>query len=206
MAPIGIFDSGIGGLSIYLQCKKLLPGESFIYVDDGAHAPYGDKTEEFVRLRAETITRGLVRAGVRAVVVACNTATTVAIAHIRRLFDIPIIGTEPAVFPALKDTKGKVLVLATPLTCRVLGNRYADEKRLVFSPQSGLADEIERAKTATELLSVAKRVTYGDYEGVVLGCTHYSYLAPFIEKKVYDGAEGVARRLADVLGKSTVKQ
>lgn len=198
MRPIGIFDSGIGGLSVYLNCKRLLPRENFIYLDDGAFAPYGDKSPGYVTARAVENTRRLLDCGAKAVVIACNTATTVAIAEVRRLFTGHIIGTEPAVVPALKATTGKLLVLATPLTCATLKARHLSD-RLVFSPQNSLAAEIENA-AANDLPVIAQRVTQGDYEGVVLGCTHYSFLAPYIkDKTVFDGAEGVARRLKALL-------
>ena len=197
MKPIGIFDSGIGGLSVYLNCKKLLPKENFIYLDDGRHAPYGDRTEEYVTARTVENTRFLLSCGAKAVVIACNTATTVAVSAVRQMFGGIIVGTEPAIAPALAATSGRVLVLATPLTCSVLQKRFGSD-RLTFSPQPSLAAEIETAGE-WQLAGIAERTTAGDYEAVVLGCTHYSFLAPHIKIKVFDGAEGVARRLKSLL-------
>lgn len=196
--PIGIFDSGIGGLSVYLSCKKLMPNENFIYFDDGHYAPYGCRSAEYVTARALENTRLLLECGAKAVVIACNTATTVAIAEVRRVFGGIIVGTEPAVAPALKATTGRLLVLATPLTCETLRARY-DSPRLDFSPQPTLASEIEQAGGPEDLRKIAQRVTPPGYEGVILGCTHYSYLAPYINIKVFDGADGVARRLHNLL-------
>lgn len=199
MQHIGIFDSGMGGLSVYTKCKAVMPNSSFLYLDDGSNFPYGDKGEDFVIERALHNVRLLNDSGASAVVVACNTATAVAIEVLRREFSGIIVGIEPAIMPAIRNTTGKVLVLATPLTCKALKGRY-DIDRIDYRPQPKLAQLIEsNFYNVEKLKQIALEVTDGDYESVVLGCTHYSFLTPHIQKKVFDGVDGVANRLKSLL-------
>ncbi|MDD5273612.1 MAG: aspartate/glutamate racemase family protein, partial [Methylovulum sp.] len=116
-APIGVYDSGIGGLSVLRALREALPAESFVYVADNAHAPYGDRPAAFIETRATHISQFLVGCGVKALVLACNTASVVAAQHLRKLHGLPIVAMEPAIKPATQLTRSKVvLVLATTNT------------------------------------------------------------------------------------------
>ena len=147
--PIGIFDSGIGGLSVARAVRERLPGESILYVADSCHAPYGDKSDTFIRERMHVITDFLLAQGAKAVVVACNTATTAAIAQLRASFSVPIIGVEPGVKPAVEATRsGVVGVLATPRTLQThsfesLAARFSrDDLAGATVPASGSPDRV----------------------------------------------------------------
>jgi glutamate racemase len=117
-SSIGVFDSGLGGLSVLATLQKLLPNESYIYVGDSKNAPYGTKSKEEVLELSRQICNQLVSLDVKAIVIACNTATSAAVNQLREEYDIPIIGMEPAVKPALRQSKGKVAVLATEMTLK----------------------------------------------------------------------------------------
>ena len=110
-SSIGIFDSGVGGLKILSSIRKALPQENFIYVFDRSHSPYGNRSENYIKKRAYKITEYLIKENVKAIVVACNTATTVSISSLRKRYDIPFIGVEPAIKPTLKSDAKKILVL-----------------------------------------------------------------------------------------------
>lgn len=188
---VGIFDSGIGGLSVALTVRQCLPAESLIYVADSGHAPYGEKTDEYIFQRMKFITQRLVESGVKAIVVACNTATTAAIARLRQQYLLPIIGVEPGVKPAvLKSKSGVIGVLATPRTLltpafTTLAQRYAGQAKVVLQPCPELVPLIEAlAFKSDKLNSVLK-----DYiqpllaqgaDTLVLGCTHYNFVADII--------------------------
>ena len=139
-APIGVFDSGAGGLSILKGIHQLLPGEQLLYVADSAHAPYGPRGEDFIRSRCQTIMGFFLERGVKAVVVACNTATAAAIGELRARYTLPIIGVEPAVKPAaLASRSGVVGVLATSGTIASarflqLKSRFHDQVEIITSP------------------------------------------------------------------------
>mgnify|MGYP001616796832 FL=1 len=118
-SPIGIFDSGAGGLAVLAEVQRLLPGEDIIYFADTAYFPYGPRPAAEIRARAEAVTRELQARGAKLIVVACNTATSAAIAHLRASFDVPFVGMEPALKPAAERTlSGKVALLVTPGTAR----------------------------------------------------------------------------------------
>ncbi|MCG8392056.1 MAG: glutamate racemase [Pseudomonadales bacterium] len=187
-SPIGIFDSGIGGLSVARAVRERLPGEDILYVADSLHAPYGDKSDAFIRERMHVITDFLLTRGAKAVVVACNTATTSAIAQLRETYSIPIIGVEPGVKPAVLATRSAVVgVLATPRTLQThsfesLAARFSRNVKLVVQPCPNLVHQIE----ALDFDSERTRALLEEYvspllaEGadtIVLGCTHYNYLA-----------------------------
>jgi glutamate racemase len=210
--PVGVFDSGVGGLSVLRAVRDELPGERLIYVGDSRYAPYGDRSVESVRQRATTLTQFLVEQGAKAVVVACNTATAIAVESLRAGFDVPIVAIEPAVKPAASRSRSRVVgVLATtgtissPSMSKLLAN-YGSDVDFVIQPCPGLADQVEKG----ELTSEATRRLVERYvrpladkgaDIVVLGCTHYPFLRALIQEmagpavEVIDPATAVAREL-----------
>lgn len=190
-AAIGVFDSGIGGLSVAHAVRELLPNESLIYVADSGHAPYGEKTDDYIYQRMLYITRHLTAAGVKAIVVACNTATTAAIAKLRAQYPLPIIGVEPGVKPAVLASKsGVVGVLATPRTLltpafATLAQRYANQATVILQPCPQLVPLIEALdcggnKMQALLQSYIQPLLAQGADTLVLGCTHYNFVADLI--------------------------
>lgn len=210
--PIGVFDSGVGGLSVLHALRRELPGEDFLYVGDSGCAPYGDRSAAFVIDRATTLTEFLLTQGAKAVVVACNTATAVAVESLRARFGVPIVAIEPAVKPAASRTRSRVVgVLATtgtlssPNMSKLLAN-YGSDVEFVVQPCPGLADRVEAGELESdETRALVQRYVQpiidrgGDI--VVLGCTHYPFLRPLIQEaagpavEVIDPATAVAREL-----------
>lgn len=213
---IGIFDSGAGGLSVYREIVKLLPRERYVYYSDNAHCPYGEKTREYIIGRARCITNFLIDKGCDIVVVACNTATAAAISTLREEFDIPFIGMEPAVKPAALQTRsGVVGVLATAGTLRAskyldTRDRFADGVTVIEHIGEGFVELVESGRLdgeeaeATVSASVRPLLDAGA-DIIVLGCTHYPFLRPVIERiagpgvTVIDPAPAAARHLLDVM-------
>lgn len=219
-APIGVFDSGAGGVSVLRALVGELPAETFIYLGDSAHAPYGKRTaEEVLGLSREMVGR-LIGRGVKAVVIACNTATSVAVATLREeLPDIPIVGVEPALKPAVKAHEGGcVLVMATPVTLALdkyneLARHYKDRARVIPVPCPELAARIEQgnldAPDVVELIRSYVGEYAGEVDAVVLGCTHYPFVASAIREvlgdvELFDGAAGTARQLRRVLKRESL--
>ena len=215
--PIGIFDSGVGGLKILAQLRKILPSENYVYVFDRSHAPYGTKSARFVAKRAKSVTEFLLNRGAKIIVVACNTATAVAIDFLRQKYGDIFVGVEPPVKSASMDSReGKTLVLLTPVTARqqkfiTLFGQYNDGSFIV-SPQPNLASEIERNFVSLHELRGYVRAILQPYcaqnvTKVVLGCTHYYYVADIIKEvlgenvAIYTAQEGVANRVKDILTK-----
>ena len=210
--PIGVFDSGVGGISALQAMVSLLPMERFLYYGDIAHAPYGTKgTEEVIRL-TRRVTDHLMAQGIKALVIACNTATGAAAAVLRKELTIPVIGMEPALKPASEARKGgKILVLATPLTLkqekfRNLMARFGEGAEPV--PCDGLMDLVEREDAAGARRYLEALFTTHSLDGVdavVLGCTHYVFLKKMIREMIPDrvilteGSLGTARQLRRVL-------
>lgn len=220
--PIGVFDSGVGGISILRELTRELPHEDFVFYGDSAHAPYGEKTpEEVVSLSRDVVER-LLGMGCKALVIACNTATSAAASVLRKAYPrVPIVGVEPALKPAvLAEHHGKVLVMATPMTVRLekfqdLLREWGSEADVVSVPCTGLAARIEQGNLAqpdvVELIGSLVGSYAGQVDAVVLGCTHY----PFVKEQIravlgdvtfFDSAQGTARqlrrRLTDVQGLS----
>ncbi len=210
--PIGVFDSGVGGLSILKEIRRELPSEDLLYVADSAHVPYGEKSVEYIERRSTAITEFLLDNGAKAVVVACNTATAVAIHSLRSRFPVPIVGIEPAVKPAAEMTRsGVVGILATSGTLAsdrfsTLRSRFDSEVEVLVQPCTGLVEQVERA----ELSSDATRGLLEKYlvslldrgaDVIVLGCTHYPFLAPLIREiagpaiSLIDPSAAVAREV-----------
>lgn len=215
-SPIGVFDSGVGGLSLLRELRRLLPNEDFIYYGDRANAPYGAKTHEEILEISKGIVNILLSRGAKAIVVACNTATAVAIEPLRAVYpDLPIIGIEPAVKPARISGCRRVLVLATPVT--VSESRFAallransgDGCEFVGVACHDLAFMIENDKTSEEienyLRSVFTPYRKDGFDGIVLGCTHYPLALDEIKRaagesvSVFDGSDGTARHTKHLL-------
>ena len=192
-SPIGFFDSGVGGTSIWGEVTSLLPAESTIYLADSANAPYGIKSREEIKRLAFKNTELLLEMGAKLVVVACNTATTVAINELRAKYDVPFIGIEPAIKPAaLESRSGKVGVLATRGTLtsdlfKETSDRYRHNTEFIEVQGTGLVELIEagkhRSPEAEALLKVILQpISESDVDYLVLGCSHYPYLIPLLRK------------------------
>ncbi len=211
--PIGIFDSGAGGLSVARQVRKALPHEHIIYLADSFHAPYGDKSPEFIEQRAVAAVEFLLHKGAKAIVVACNTATVSAIALLRKEFSIPIIGIEPGLKPAISATNSRVVgVLATEQTLLSrsfanLAERFSTGVTVEIQPCHGLVEQIENMdlespETARLLRQYLQPLLDKGADTIVLGCTHYAYLSPMIEKiggeavKIINTHAAVAKELS----------
>ncbi|MDX1600277.1 MAG: glutamate racemase [Anaerolineales bacterium] len=215
--PIGLFDSGVGGLSILNQVHHLLPNEDLIYVADQAHVPYGPRSRLEVRQFSVAITRYLLDEGAKLIVVACNTASAAALEHLRATFpDTPFVGMEPAVKPAAQRTEsGKVGVLATPATFEgelfaSVVARYADGVDVHQRVVPGLVERIEAGDlTGPEthrLVEDAVRPLLDEgIDTLVLGCTHYPFILPILhqlvgpEVELIDPSPAVARQVRRVL-------
>lgn len=193
--PIGIFDSGVGGLSVLEHVHRLLPEESLIYVADSAWMPYGLLSDAAVSARCHLIGSFLVAQGAKALVVACNTATAAAIENLRRDFPLPIIGMEPAVKPAVEATKAGVIgVLATSGTLASekfsrLVKRFDSHAEVVFQPGDGLVERVEAGelcddRTRKLLEKHLQPLMDRGVDTLVLGCTHYPFLSPLIREIV----------------------
>ena len=214
-SPIGVFDSGVGGLSVLRAARAELPQENFIYFADSGYAPYGDKSDAYVTERSERIGAWFMAQGAKAIVVACNTATAIAVQTMRRNFELPIVGVEPGLKPAIAATRsGKVGVLATAGT--LASKRYADlllriqaeapQIEFIARVGAGWVELVERG----ELTSLSAQQAIADVieplvalgcDTFVLGCTHYPFLAQAIQKAapaatIIDTAPAVARELA----------
>ncbi|MFP5460962.1 MAG: glutamate racemase [Gammaproteobacteria bacterium] len=209
---IGVFDSGVGGLSVLREIRMQLPGESLVYVADSGHAPYGDRSTQYIEARATAIVEFLVGAGARAIVIACNTATVVAARSLRAWCPVPIVAMEPAIKPAVALTRsGVVGVLATRRTLESpsvarLCELHGPATRILLQPCPGLVDRVERGDlegTATRglLQSYLDPLLSAGADTLVLGCTHYPFLAPVIRElagpgvSIVDPSAAVAREL-----------
>lgn len=210
--PIGVFDSGVGGLSVLQEIRKALPCENLLYIADSAYAPYGDKPEELIEARSVAISRFLHTCGAKAIVVACNTATGAAASALRSKFKIPIVAMEPAIKPAAAITKTRVIgVLATRRTLASnnfvkLFARYGEEVQILAQACPGLVEQVEAgdlssADTRTLLERYIKPLLERRADTLVLGCTHYPFLSPMIKDiagpgvAVIDSSEAIAREL-----------
>jgi len=212
-SPIGVFDSGVGGLTILRAMRQALPCENLVYVADAAYVPYGQKSPEQIRDRAMAIGEFLVQQGAKAIVVACNTATAAAIDMLRARLPIPFVGVEPAVKPAVAATRsGVVGVLATPATLaseryRNLIERFAVGIRIVAQPCAGLAEHIERGdldgeRTEQLLRGFVEPLLTERADVIVLGCTHYPLVAHIVQRiagpgvAVIENGTAVAKEVA----------
>ena len=216
--PIGIYDSGLGGLTVWREVRRALPGESLAYLGDGANCPYGSRPREEVQALADAAVARLVELDCKMVVVACNTATAAAIGFLREKYaGMPIVGMEPAVKPACLATRsGVVGVLATERSLdgelfRRTAARYGDGVDLVTAPGRGFVELVENdleatpEAEATVRAAVAEMLEHGA-DQIVLGCTHYPFLLPVLERVVAgrgvtvgDPSPAVARRVVPLL-------
>ncbi|MCP3850396.1 MAG: glutamate racemase [Gammaproteobacteria bacterium] len=224
---VGIFDSGVGGLSVLKHVHELLPNETIFYVADSGHAPYGCKDEAYVERRSRVITEHLIAQGVKAIVIACNTATASIIEQFRQQYGIPFIGVEPGIKPAIALTKNNNIgVMATSGTLsseryNELILRYADSVNLFNQPCPGLADRVEcgdlnSQETIDLIKKYASALLQKQVDTIVLGCTHYSFLKEQLEKimddhlcegsfhangpiKIVDTSRAIAEQLVRVL-------
>jgi len=194
-ASIGVFDSGIGGLSVLHEIRLLMPKANLIYTADTAYLPYGNKSDAIIQERAEIITRFLISQGAAMIVVACNTATAAAVAHLRQIFDVPIIGMEPAIKPAASLTQtGVIAVLATENTSKSdrlasLRDKYAHHIKVLTQPCHGLvelveANALDTPKTLALLDTYISPLLENKADVIILGCTHYPFLKPAIQRLV----------------------
>lgn len=218
-SAIGVFDSGLGGISVLHEIRHLLPSESLIYIADSAHVPYGEKSPEFIIQRSLAISEFLLAQPVKAIVVACNTATAAAVTELRQRWpDVLFVAMEPAVKPAVQASRsGKIGVLATTGTLRsarfaALLERFACDVDVITQPCPGLVELIE----AGELNSAATQTVLTDYvapllqagcDTLILGCTHYPLIKPLLyslvpaDVQLIDTGAAVARRLHSELAK-----
>lgn len=211
-APIGVFDSGVGGLSVLREIRTALPGEDLLYVADSGFAPYGDRSGEFILQRAEAITAFFVSRQVKAIVVACNTATAVAVQVLRAKYAQIIVAMEPALKPAAAMTQsGSIGILATSRTLASesfsrLAEKHSQGVQVLLQACPGWVEQVEKG----ELNSAATRALVERYvsalrergaDTLVLGCTHYPFLTPLIqavagpEVHIIDPSAAIAREL-----------
>jgi glutamate racemase len=216
-SPIGVFDSGVGGLSVLGAMRKQMPFESAIFIADQAHVPYGPRPLDEVRSFAEGITRFLLAEGSKLIVVACNAASAAALHSLRLMFpQVPFVGMEPAVKPAAEHTHSKVVgVLATPATFQgalyaSVVERFARDVTLIQHTCPGLVSQIEAGEldgpeTRAILEAALSPMLERGIDTVVLGCTHYPFVIPLIEDivgpavRVIDPAPAVARQVGRML-------
>lgn len=213
--PIGIFDSGVGGVSVLKELVSLMPGENYIYLGDSKNAPYGTKSREEILENSLACAQFLTDRGVKALMVACNTATSVCISELRKIYpNMPVVGVEPAIKPALEDKNNSVIVvMATPLTLKeakfknLLEKYRTDDAQIIPLPcpglmeivEKGLSDRKEAYTYLEDLFSSVRKP-----QGVVLGCTHYPFVKKAIKKvlgdvSIYDGGVGAAKQLKRLL-------
>lgn len=214
--PIGIFDSGIGGTSIFKEIKTLLPHEHTIYLADSFNAPYGNKSkQEIVELSIKN-TELLIQKDCKLIVVACNTATTNAITTLRDSYNIPFIGIEPAIKPAALSTQTKAIgILATKGTLsselfHKTTDLYSNDIQVIEQVGEGIVSLIEEGKTNSDVMKALlktylKPMIAADIDYLVLGCTHYPYLIPLLLEllpqnvKIIDSGQAVARQTKTIL-------
>ena len=207
---IAVFDSGVGGISVLRHLRQVLPSEKFLYYGDSANAPYGTRSREEIQALALNVAEKLVKRNIKALVVACNTATAAAIEVLRKAYpELIVVGMEPALKPAAdRFPGGTVGVLATPVTLREekfkqLVNHYGGHCQVISLPAPGLVELVEQGKgngeEAKALLKDLLAPWIGKLDALVLGCTHYPFAARAIRQVagedvvLFDGGEGAAR-------------
>ena len=216
-APIGVYDSGVGGLSVLRAIHSRLPNEATLYFADQAKVPYGERPLEEVRQLAEGVTRMMMSQGVKLIVIACNTASAAALKHLRALYpEFPFVGMEPAVKPAAEQTlSGKVGVLATPSTFQgelyaSVVERFGKDVQIFEATCLGLVKQIERGYlhtylTRSILQQAIQPMLAEGVDTLVMGCTHFPFVIPLIQQiagenvRVIDPAPAIARQTERVL-------
>ncbi len=214
--PIGVFDSGVGGVSVLKEMHKLMPNENYIYIGDSKNAPYGTKSHEEIFVYADSCAKMLIAKGVKALVVACNTATSVCIDDFRQKYrDIPVVGIEPALKPAVESGNNRtVVVMATPLTLKEkkfdrLCQSLEDRANIIRLPCPGLMELIEGGHIDDDairnyLKEQFSKTGYDKFDAVVLGCTHYPFVKKVIgelhpKSEIFDGGVGTAKQVERLL-------
>lgn len=216
-SPIAVFDSGMGGISVLRELYKLMPNENYIYFGDSKNAPYGTKSTEEIRRLTVLNIEMLMNRGAKAVVIACNTATSAAAAYLRAKYtDYPIIGLEPALKPAaLSGENPTVVVMATPLTLReekfaLLMSRFEEKAKIIKLPAPRIVNLVEDGKVGSVEMEAYLEEIFAPYDkaeidSVVLGCTHFPFAKNDIKKvlgshvTLFDGGEGAARQTQRLL-------
>jgi glutamate racemase len=221
--PIGVFDSGLGGISVWQVLHDALPCESLIYLGDGARCPYGSRSREEVQKFTEEAVERLLAEGCKMIVIACNTATAVAIAYLREKYpSVPFVGLEPAVKPAALTTQSGVIgVLATKRSLegdhfRKAEAKYGSEVKILKAVGEGFVEAVENneefsAETAELVRKAVEPLVSGGADKIVLGCTHYPFLRDVIAcvagsgVEIVDSSEAVARRVAALLDEHNIR-
>ncbi|MDE7312808.1 MAG: glutamate racemase [Eubacterium sp.] len=210
--PIGVFDSGIGGISVLKELYKIMPGEHYIYFGDSQNAPYGTRPLEEIRRLTIANVEFLLKQGAKGIVVACNTATSAAVRILRGMYpDVPLVGIEPAIKPAaLQPGHPTILVMATPMTIqgkkyRNLMANYEAQADIIGLPCPGLVEFVESGNTdGDDLRAFLERLLEpyaGKIDSIVLGCTHYPFVRGLIQEiagaqvRIFDGGNGTAREM-----------
>lgn len=221
--PVAVFDSGVGGLSVWKEVVRLLPDENVIYFADSAHLPYGEKSQEQVRAFSEGVVSFLLERGAKLVVVACNTASAAALYYLRERFSVPIVGMEPAVKPAASRTRtGRIGVIATRVTFqgllfRRLVERFGKGVEIYTRACPGLVEMVEEGildgrEAEVKLREHLDPILARGIDVLVLGCTHYPFLKDAIAKvagpdvEVIDPSEAVARQVRRVLEREGLRR
>jgi glutamate racemase len=221
--PVGFMDSGVGGLAVLKSAVELLPNEDFLFYGDIGNAPYGSKGDEEIKLIVLNAVDSLFDRGIKALVVACNTATSAAIEDVRAQYpDIPVLGMEPAIKPACEELPGaRIAVMATPAALRMRRfqeqlNHFSNISEIISVPCPGLSRLIEErgpdSRTVIDYLKeLFKTYLSEGVDGVVVGCTHYIYIEKYIRKfsgasSVFDGVQGTVRHLARRLESAGLKK
>lgn len=212
-SPIGVFDSGVGGISVLRELVKIMPNENYLYFGDSINAPYGTKEVSVIRELTIKNVEKLMDMGAKSIVVACNTATSAAVRVLRQMYpDIPLVGIEPAIKPAVEYKKdSRVVVMATPMTLKQdkfqkLMQKYDGQAQIVPLPCPGLMEFVERGDLEGDDLYKYLNILFGSVnqdriDSVVLGCTHYPFAINAIKNvlgedvKIFDGGEGTAREM-----------
>ncbi len=214
--PIGVFDSGIGGLTVLKKIIEILPNEKYIYYADTDNVPYGTKPKEEVKEYINNAVDFLISKNVKAIVIACNTATSIAVKELRQQYSIPIIGIEPAAKPAVENRGNKkVLIMATPTTIKEEKLKYLleslnAEEYVDLIPMPKLVEfaenkEFESDNVKQYIKEQVKEYNLEDYSELVLGCTHFPFFKDILSKvfpkeiQIIDGSKGVANRLKNIL-------
>lgn len=220
--PVGVFDSGVGGISVLRELCKVMPEENYIYFGDSINAPYGTKPLEEIRRLTIANVEFLLMQGAKGIVVACNTATAAAVRVLRNMYpDIPLVGIEPALKPAaLQPGHPTVLVMATPMTIQLekyktLMMRYEQKADIIGLPCPGLMEFVETGNTDGEDLKQFLEELLSPYlreiDSIVLGCTHYPFVRRMIEElagervRIFDGGNGTAREMCRRLTKAGLR-
>ena len=211
---VGVFDSGIGGLTTLDEMQKMMPEVEFIYYADSEHNPYGNKSDDELMQIARKIVNDFVAQNISLIVVACNTATTKCIGKLREEYpNVTFVGTEPAIKLACDSEYNNILVMATPGTIAserthaLVAENQHPEQKITLLPCDGLAEAVEskdRKRSEDKLNELLKNYIGLDYDAIVIGCTHYIYLRDKIQKlfpkaKLIDGNKGVARRVKELI-------